>query len=78
MLTRLSAEMGPRLFKTWPETRRSLNEARLRRHRVVYINGRDETFVLLPQAFHGTMRDACVAMPNNTPSSHVIPYAMPM
>ena len=28
---------------------------------------RDETFVLLPQALHETMRDACAAMPYNTP-----------
>ena len=28
---------------------------------------RDETFVLLLQALHGTMRDACAAMPHNTP-----------
>ena len=39
---------------------------------------RDETFVLLPQALHGTMRDACAAMPYNTPPSYVISYAMPM
>ena len=39
---------------------------------------RDETFVLLPQALHGTIRDVCAAMPYNTPSPHVISYAMPM
>ena len=38
-----------------------------RRDQDVYINGRDETFVLLPHALHGTMRDACAAMPHNTP-----------
>ena len=26
---------------------------------------RDEMFILLPQALHGTMRDACAAMPHN-------------
>ena len=66
LLTRLLV-LSPRRDRDYSRhnPRRSLYEARrlYKRPR----RDRDETFVLLPQALHGTMRDACVAMPYNSP-----------
>ncbi len=38
-----------------------------RRNRDIYINGRDESFILLLQVLYRTMQDACAAMPHYTP-----------
>ena len=50
-----------------PKRDRDYSRHNPRRDRDLCISGRDETFVLLPQALHGTMQDACTAMPYNTP-----------
>ena len=49
---------------------RGETEARPRRLYKQPRRDRDETLVLLPQVLYGTMRNACAAMPYNSPPPH--------